>query len=48
MGKIFQGAEFEDARRATREHFSKLRIIKPEASRDESYEVFIVGLERKR
>ncbi|MGB5350256.1 MAG: RlmE family RNA methyltransferase [Polyangiales bacterium] len=44
VAKIFQGAEFEDARRAMREVFGKVRTIRPEATRDESYELFLVGL----
>jgi len=44
VAKIFQGAEFEDAREALRQHFSKVRVIRPKATRDESYEVFLVGL----
>jgi 23S rRNA (uridine2552-2'-O)-methyltransferase len=47
VGKLFQGAEFEDARAAVQQRFEKVRIIKPEASRDESYEVFVVGLGRR-
>jgi 23S rRNA (uridine2552-2'-O)-methyltransferase len=44
VAKIFQGAEFEEARNALREVFGKVRIIRPKATRDESYEVFLVGL----
>lgn len=44
VAKIFQGAEFEDARSAIREVCDKVRIIRPKATRDESYEVFLVGL----
>lgn len=44
VAKIFQGAEFDDARSAIREVFGKVRIIRPKATRDESYEVFLVGL----
>jgi 23S rRNA (uridine2552-2'-O)-methyltransferase len=44
VAKIFQGAEFDDARAAVREVFGKVRIIRPKATRDESYEVFLVGL----
>lgn len=47
VAKIFQGAEFDDARTAFRETFEKVRIIRPKAVRDESYEVFLVGLGRK-
>lgn len=44
VAKIFQGAEFEQARDALRAVFDKVRIIRPEATRDESYEIFLVGL----
>jgi 23S rRNA (uridine2552-2'-O)-methyltransferase len=44
VGKIFQGAELEQARSATRERFKSVRLIKPDASRAESYEIFLVGL----
>lgn len=47
VGKIFQGPEMENARTQTRAHFDTVRIIKPEASRSESYEVFLVGLGAK-
>ena len=43
LGKIFQGAEFEDARSATARVLSAVRILKPEASRSESYEIFLFG-----
>lgn len=46
-GKIFQGAELEDARKATAERFEQVKIVKPKASRSESYEIFLVGLKRK-
>jgi len=46
-GKIFQGAELEDARKATAERFEQVRIVKPKASRSESYEIFLVGSRRK-
>ena len=44
VGKIFQGPELDGARAATRGLFEKVRIVKPEASRSESFEIFIVGL----
>ena len=47
VAKIFQGAEFEEARDAFRKTFEKVRILRPKAVRDESYEVFLVGLGRK-
>jgi 23S rRNA (uridine2552-2'-O)-methyltransferase len=47
VGKIFQGPELEQARAGTRAHFDQVRIIKPEASRSESFEIFILGQGRK-
>jgi 23S rRNA (uridine2552-2'-O)-methyltransferase len=47
VGKIFQGPELEDARNQTRAHFESVRIIKPDASRSESFEIFLVGLGAK-
>jgi 23S rRNA (uridine2552-2'-O)-methyltransferase len=44
VGKIFQGPELEQARSRTRELFKSVRIIKPDASRAESFEIFLVGL----
>jgi 23S rRNA (uridine2552-2'-O)-methyltransferase len=46
VGKIFQGAELTQARKATAELFARVRILKPEASRKESYELFVAGLKR--
>jgi 23S rRNA (uridine2552-2'-O)-methyltransferase len=43
VGKIFQGPELEAARKATRELLGQVRIFKPEASRRESYEIFLAG-----
>jgi 23S rRNA (uridine2552-2'-O)-methyltransferase len=47
VGKIFQGPELEQARAATRARFNTVRLLKPEASRSESYEIFLVGLNAK-
>ncbi|MBN1655992.1 MAG: RlmE family RNA methyltransferase [Deltaproteobacteria bacterium] len=44
VGKIFQGPDFQNARQTTSSCFDKVRIMKPRASRRESYEVFLVGL----
>jgi 23S rRNA (uridine2552-2'-O)-methyltransferase len=43
IGKIFQGPDFDEARKRTAALFAKTRVLKPEASRRESYEIFIVG-----
>lgn len=43
VGKIFQGAEFEQARNAVRARFETVRVIQPPATRAESYEIFLTG-----
>ena len=43
VGKIFQGPELQQARDATRELLGSVRVLKPEASRSESYEVFLAA-----
>jgi 23S rRNA (uridine2552-2'-O)-methyltransferase len=44
IGKIFQGPDFDEAKKHTAALFSKVRVMKPEASRKESYEIFVLGL----
>ena len=46
-GKIFQGEDFEAARGRLRELFDTVKIIRPDAVRSESYEIYLVGLNRK-
>ena len=40
--KIFEGPEVQNFRAGLREHFGAIRMIKPDASRDESMETYIV------
>lgn len=42
--KLFQGGEFDDAKRAVAERFETVRIVKPKATRSESIEVFVCGV----
>lgn len=44
VGKIFQGAELDQARAATAALFDTVRIVRPAGTRSESYELFLVGL----
>lgn len=44
VGKIFQGPDFPEAKKRVESLFKKSRVIKPDASRRESYEIFVVGL----
>jgi 23S rRNA (uridine2552-2'-O)-methyltransferase len=47
VGKIFMSGYFEAARDALRKQFQKVRTLRPEAVRDVSYEVFLVGLGKR-
>ncbi len=47
VAKIFQSGDFPEAQKAVREAFDTVRVIRPEAVRKESYEIFVVGLGRK-
>lgn len=44
VAKLFQGGDFEEARRAVAERFEKVKIVKPKATRSESIELFVCGL----
>lgn len=44
VAKIFQGGEFPEAKKAVQERFEKVRVVRPQATRTESTEVFLVGL----
>lgn len=48
VAKIFRGEGFEQVRARMRKIFDEVRVIKPEASRRESVECFLVGVARKR
>ncbi len=47
VAKVFQGVGFEDLREAVRQRFRTVRLLKPEASRKESVEIYLVGLGRR-
>ncbi len=47
VAKIFQGSGFEDVRADLRARYASVRIIKPEASRKESTEIYLVGIGRR-
>lgn len=46
--KAFQGGGFTELHRALQEHFEKVYVRKPKASRDRSREVYLVAKRRKR
>ncbi len=43
VGKVFQGGDFPKVREAVRRRFTSVRVVRPEATRRESYEVFVCG-----
>ena len=47
VGKIFMGRQFVEARSLLRQHYAKVRTLRPEAVRGISYEVFLVGLDKR-
>lgn len=47
VGKIFMSGDFPRARDGLRERFETVRTLRPEAVRDVSYEVFLVGLKKR-
>jgi 23S rRNA (uridine2552-2'-O)-methyltransferase len=48
VGKLFMSEDFTQAREATRALFSEVKVIRPEGTRSSSFELFIVGVGRKR
>ena len=47
VAKIFQGSDFEGVRKRLRDRYETVKVIKPEASRKESVEIFLVGQGRR-
>ena len=45
--KVFQGRDFEQLRQHFREQFQKVKIHKPNSSRSESVEIFLLGIHKK-
>ena len=47
VGKIFMGEDFPLARKEVKRLFAAEKLIRPEGTRAESYEIFIVGMGRR-
>lgn len=47
-GKIFHGEEFDNARSSVRDLFDRVRVIRPTSVRSQSYEIYLVGLGRRK
>ena len=48
VGKIFMGGDFPLAKEGVRLAFEEVRVLRPEGTRTSSFEVFLVGLRRRR
>ncbi|TFH03886.1 MAG: RlmE family RNA methyltransferase [Spirochaetales bacterium] len=47
VAKVFQGGDEHQLLQSIRERFATARLIKPKASRSESFETFLVGLDKR-
>ncbi len=47
IAKLFMGRDFEAFRDSVREGYEEVKIVRPEATRGASMEVYVVGLRRK-
>jgi len=47
LGKLFQGPDFQRLRARLQASFSEVRVIKPDSSRKESIELYLLALRRK-
>jgi 23S rRNA (uridine2552-2'-O)-methyltransferase len=47
IAKLFMGGDFELFRSELREHYEEVKIVRPEATRGGSVEVYVVGLRRR-
>lgn len=48
VGKIFMGGDLPAARVELRKHFETERLIRPEGTRSVSYEIFVIGMSRRK
>jgi 23S rRNA (uridine2552-2'-O)-methyltransferase len=44
VGKLFMSGDFQEARRSLAEAYARVQVIRPDATRSRSPEVFLVGL----
>ena len=47
VAKLFMGPDFESAKRAVTEAYAESKTIRPRGTRQNSSEVFVVGLKRR-
>lgn len=46
LAKLFHGPSFEEARALLRETYGSVRVMRPRATRSESYEIYLAGLDK--
>ncbi|MFT3836812.1 MAG: RlmE family RNA methyltransferase [Myxococcaceae bacterium] len=47
VAKLFMGGDFDSFRNTVRESFEEVKVVRPEATRGASMEVYLVGLRRR-
>lgn len=47
IAKLFMGGEFEQVRTALREGYEDVKVVRPEATRGASMEIYLVGLRKR-
>ncbi|MCA3017009.1 MAG: RlmE family RNA methyltransferase, partial [Myxococcaceae bacterium] len=47
VAKLFMGGDFEAFRAAVREAYADVKVVRPEATRGGSMEIYLVGLQRR-
>jgi 23S rRNA (uridine2552-2'-O)-methyltransferase len=47
VGKIFMGEDLPRARAEVRRHFASERLMRPEGTRSVSYEIFVLGVDKR-
>ncbi|SEN03026.1 23S rRNA Um-2552 2'-O-methyltransferase [Stigmatella aurantiaca] len=47
VAKLFMGGDFEEFREQVRTHYGEVKVVRPEATRGASMEVYLVGLRLK-
>lgn len=47
VAKLFMGGDFEEFRGAVRDAYSDVKLIRPEATRGASKEIYVIGLSKK-
>ena len=47
VAKLFMGGDFEEFRDQVRSHYEDVKVVRPEATRGASMEVYLVGLRLK-